>query len=103
MVRCYTLPATAAPHCYPARRATQISYITVGKYRIPYSHALTFMRKLSIQGQELVRTICISSLRACSTTAYRPMKVEIGTEASKFSEKEYINGIFVAVCQKRDF
>jgi hypothetical protein len=26
------------------------------------------------------------------------MNVEIGTEAAKFPEKEYINGIFVAVC-----
>jgi hypothetical protein len=25
------------------------------------------------------------------------MNMEIGTEATKFSEKEYINGIFVAV------
>jgi hypothetical protein len=27
------------------------------------------------------------------------MNVEIGTEAAQFPEKEYINGIFVAVCQ----
>ncbi len=26
------------------------------------------------------------------------MNVEIGTEAVQFPEKEYINGIFVAVC-----
>ncbi len=26
------------------------------------------------------------------------MNVEIGTEAAQFPEKEYINGIFVAVC-----
>jgi hypothetical protein len=26
------------------------------------------------------------------------MKVEIGTEAAQFLEKEYINGIFLAVC-----
>ncbi len=26
------------------------------------------------------------------------MNVEIGTEAAQFSEKEYISGIFVAVC-----
>ncbi len=26
------------------------------------------------------------------------MNVEIGTEAKQFPEKEYINGIFVAVC-----
>ncbi len=26
------------------------------------------------------------------------MNVEIGTEAAQFLEKEYINGIFVAVC-----
>ncbi len=29
------------------------------------------------------------------------MNVEIGTEAAKFSEKEYINGILVAVQQMR--
>jgi hypothetical protein len=27
------------------------------------------------------------------------MSVEIGTEAAQFPEKEYINGIFVAVCR----
>jgi hypothetical protein len=26
------------------------------------------------------------------------MNVEIGTEAAQFPEKDYINGIFVAVC-----
>ncbi len=29
------------------------------------------------------------------------MKVEIGTEAAQFPEKEYINGIFVADCTVR--
>jgi hypothetical protein len=28
------------------------------------------------------------------------MYVEIGTEAAQFPEKEYINGIFLAVCQR---
>ncbi len=27
------------------------------------------------------------------------MNVEIGTEATQLPEKEYINGIFVAVCE----
>ncbi len=31
-------------------------------------------------------------------TAHRHMNVEIGTEAAQFPEKEYINGIFLAVC-----
>jgi hypothetical protein len=30
--------------------------------------------------------------------AQRHMNVEIGTEATQFPEKEYINGIFVALC-----
>ncbi len=30
----------------------------------------------------------------------RPMNVEIGTEAAQFPEKEYINGIFFAVCSQ---
>jgi hypothetical protein len=29
--------------------------------------------------------------------AHRPMKVEIGAEAALFPEKEYINGISIAV------
>jgi hypothetical protein len=29
------------------------------------------------------------------------MNVEIGTEAAQFPEKEYINGIFVAVCLRQ--
>jgi hypothetical protein len=28
------------------------------------------------------------------------MNVEIGTEAAQFPEKEYMHGIFVAVCSK---
>jgi hypothetical protein len=33
----------------------------------------------------------------------RHMNVEIGTEAAQFSEKKYINGIFVAVCTFQGF
>ncbi len=29
------------------------------------------------------------------------MNVEIGTESAQFPEKEYINGIFVAVCRHK--
>jgi hypothetical protein len=29
------------------------------------------------------------------------MNVEIGTDAAQFPEKEYINGIFVAVCTNK--
>jgi hypothetical protein len=32
--------------------------------------------------------------------AHRHMNVETGTEAVQFPEKEYINGIFLAVCTK---
>ncbi len=31
------------------------------------------------------------------------MYVEIGTEAAQFPEKEYINGIFVAVCHPQRY
>jgi hypothetical protein len=33
--------------------------------------------------------------------AHRPMNVEIGTEATQFTEKKYIIGIFLAVYMKR--
>ncbi len=37
-------------------------------------------------------TVCIHH------SQHRHMNVKIGTEAAKFTEKEYINGIFLAVC-----
>jgi hypothetical protein len=35
-------------------------------------------------------------------SAHRHMNVEIGTVAVQFPEKEYINGIFLAVCNAPD-
>jgi hypothetical protein len=35
--------------------------------------------------------------------SHRHMNVEIGTEAAQLPEKEYTNGIFVAVCSRVPF
>jgi hypothetical protein len=46
----------------------------------------------------LLQEICGRSWEYINRSQTHTVNVEIGTEAAQFPEKEYLNGIFVAVC-----